>query len=81
MTIRGEYRQVQPGKRIVFTWQWQDDEDWKGCVSLVTVELSDRDRGTEVCLTHTQLPNQESRDSHNEGWNSVLEKLETFVTK
>ena len=81
MTIQGEYREVQPGQRIVFTWQWQDDEDWKECVSVVTVDLSDRDGGTEVRLTHTQLPNQESRDSHNEGWNSVLEKLETFVTK
>jgi len=81
MTIQGEYREVQPGQRIVFTWQWQDDEDWKECVSVVTVDLSDRAGGTEVRLTHTQLPNQESRDSHNEGWNSVLEKLETFVTK
>jgi len=80
MTIRGEYREVQPGKRIVFTWQWQDDEDWKECVSVVSVELSDRDGGTEVRLIHEQLPSAESRDRHNEGWNSVLEKLETFLT-
>ena len=79
MTIQGEYREVQPGKRIVFTWQWQDDEDWKDCVSVVTVELSDRDVGTEVHLTHTRLPSEESRDSHNEGWKSVLEKLEQFL--
>ena len=79
MTIRGEYREVQPGKRIVFTWQWQDDEDWKDCVSVVTVELSDRDGGTEVRLTHDQLPSAESRDRHNEGWNSVLDKLEEFL--
>jgi uncharacterized protein YndB with AHSA1/START domain len=79
MTIQGEYREVQPGKRIVFTWQWQDDEDWKDCVSVVTVELSDRDAGTEVHLTHTRLPSEESRDSHNEGWKSVLEKLEQFL--
>jgi uncharacterized protein YndB with AHSA1/START domain len=71
---------VQPGKRIVFTWQWQDDEDWKECVSVVSVELSDGDGGTEVRLIHEQLPSAESRDRHNEGWNSVLEKLETFLT-
>src|SRR5436189_5641406 len=81
MTIRGEYRELQPGKKIVFTWQWQDDEDWKDCVSVVTVELSDRDAGTEVHLTHTRLPSVESRDDHKQGWNSVLEKLETFVTR
>jgi hypothetical protein len=42
--------------------------------------LSDRDGGTEVRLIHEQLPSAESRDRHNEGWNSVLEKLETFLT-
>jgi uncharacterized protein YndB with AHSA1/START domain len=79
MTMRGEYRELVPGKKVVFTWQWQDDEDWKECVSIVTVELSDRDGGTEVRLIHEQLPSAESRDRHSEGWNSVLEKLEKFL--
>jgi uncharacterized protein YndB with AHSA1/START domain len=79
MTMRGEYRELVPGKKVVFTWQWQDDEDWKECVSIVTVELSDRDGGTEVRLIHEQLPSAESRDRHSEGWNSVLDKLEKFL--
>jgi uncharacterized protein YndB with AHSA1/START domain len=81
MTSRGEYRELQPGKKIVFTWQWQDDEDWTNHMSTVTVELSDRDGGTELHLIHEQLPNERSRDGHNEGWNSALDKLEKFVTK
>ncbi len=78
MTMRGEYRELQPGKKIVFTWQWEDDEDWKQRDSVVTVELSDCDGGTEVRLTHEQLPSEESRDRHTEGWKSVLNKLERF---
>ncbi len=81
VTISGEYRELQPGKKIVFTWQLEEDEDWKNHSSVVTVELSDREGGTEVRLTHIQLPSEESRDSHHEGWNSVLEKLETFVNR
>ena len=27
MTVHGEYRELVPGKKIVFTWQWDDDED------------------------------------------------------
>jgi uncharacterized protein YndB with AHSA1/START domain len=79
MTMRGEYRELVPGKKVVFTWQWQDDEDWKECISIVTVELSDRDGGTEVRLVHEQLPSAESRDSHSEGWNSALDKLAKFL--
>src|SRR2546428_9999126 len=81
MTMRGEYRELQPDRKIVFTWQWEDDEDWKDHISFVTVELDDADGGTELRLTHEQLPNQESRDGHTRGWNSALDKLEKFFRK
>jgi uncharacterized protein YndB with AHSA1/START domain len=81
MTISGEYRELVPGKKIVFTWKWDDDEAWTNTDSVVTVELSDRDCGTELRLIHEKLPSEESRDRHNEGWNSVLDKLEKFFNK
>ena len=81
MTCRGEYRELQPGKKIVFTWQWEDDEDWENHTSVVAVELSDRDGGTELRLTHEQLPNEASRDGHTGGWNSALDKLEKFLSR
>jgi uncharacterized protein YndB with AHSA1/START domain len=81
MTMHGEYRELEPGKKIVFTWQWQDDETWENHFSVVTVELDDIDGGTELRLKHEQLPNEESRDGHNRGWNSALDKLEKFVRK
>jgi uncharacterized protein YndB with AHSA1/START domain len=81
MSVFGEYRELVAGKKIVFTWKWDDDDVWENSNRIVTVELSDRDGGTEARLIHEQLPSAESRDSHHEGWNSVLEKLETFVTR
>ena len=75
----GEYRELVPGRKIVFTWKWEDDEAWENHDSVVTVELSDRDGGTEVKLTHEKLPSEESRDRHNEGWNGVLDRLEKFL--
>jgi uncharacterized protein YndB with AHSA1/START domain len=79
MTMEGEFRGLQPGKKIVFTWHWQDDEDWENNVSIVTVELSERSGGTELRLTHERLPNEQSRDGHTRGWNSALDKLEKFA--
>jgi len=81
MTAFGEYRELQPGRKIVFTWQWDDDEAWENHVSVVTVELSDCDGGTELRLIHEQLPSETSRDRHTEGWNSVLDKLENFFSR
>jgi uncharacterized protein YndB with AHSA1/START domain len=81
MTCLGEYRDLQPGRKVVFTWQWQDDEDWEEHISIVTVELDDCEGGTELHLTHELLPNEASRDGHTGGWNSALDKLEKFVSK
>jgi len=81
MTCRGEYRELQPDKKIVFTWQWENDEDWENHVSIVTLELDDAAGGTELRLMHERLPNEESRDGHTRGWNSALDKLEKFFSR
>lgn len=81
MTVYGEYRELVPGRKIVFTWQWDDDEAWQGRTSVVTVELSDCDGGTELRLSHRQLPSEASRDRHVQGWEGVLERLGKFVSE
>jgi uncharacterized protein YndB with AHSA1/START domain len=79
ITISGEYREVEPGKKIVFTWRLEDDEDWRNHRSIVTVEFFDREGGSEIRLTHEKLPSEASRDDHTQGWNSVLDKVEKFL--
>jgi uncharacterized protein YndB with AHSA1/START domain len=81
MSAFGEYRELVPGKKVVFTWKWDDDEVWGNRTSLVTVEFSERDGGTELLFTHQQLPSEESRDRHSGGWNSILDGLEKFLLK
>ena len=81
MTVQGEYRDLQPGRKIVFTWQWEDDETWENHNSIVTVELSDAAGGTELRLLHEHLPSEESRDNHDDGWKSSLNKLDKFLSE
>jgi uncharacterized protein YndB with AHSA1/START domain len=81
VTISGEYRELQAGKKIVFTWHREQDEDWKNHNSIVTLEFFDREGGTELRLTHEKLPNEASRDDHTQGWKSVLDKLQKFVSR
>ena len=77
MTARGEYREVQPGRKLVYTWQWADDDDWEDHESLVTVEFCEVDANrTELRLTHENLPSEQSRDNHTGGWSQALDKFE-----
>jgi len=81
MSAFGEYKELVQGKKIVFTWQWDDDEAWENRSSVVTIELFERRGGTELRFRHEQLPSEESRDRHNEGWNSLLDGLEQFISR
>ena len=81
MTMRGEFRELDPDRKVVFTWHWDDDEDWGNHISVVTVELEDVDGGTELRLTHERLPSEQSRDGHTGGWNSALDKLQEFLSR
>ena len=81
VTIQGEYREIVPGNKIVFTWKHCDDDLWKNQISIVTVEFSDRNSATELQLKHEQLPAEESREDRTpRGWKSVLDRLEKFVS-
>jgi len=81
VTITGEYRELEAGRRIVFTWKHEGNEDWKNITSIVTVEFVDCEGGTEIHLTHEKLPTETSRDDHEQGWNSVFDRLGKFLNK
>ena len=76
---QGVYQEVTPPTRLVLTWTWTeapDDEELDGVESLVTFDLRRDGDATLLTLTHDRLRDQESADSHREGWAEALGKLE-----
>ena len=79
----GEFVEVAPHRRLVFTWGW--DEDGAAVpagASTVEVELDPLDDGaaTLLRLRHTGLPG-DSRGSHDEGWRYFLPRLSEAVAR
>lgn len=74
----GEYREVRPPERLVFTWNWEHDEFRD---TLVTVEFRSLGASgfTEVTLTHELLPTEKARAEHRQGWGECFEMLERTV--
>ena len=70
----GTVTEVEPGKRVVFTWGWEADGDPAPGGSTVTVTLTPVADGTEVRLVHDGLT-EEQAARHAEGWNHYLERL------
>ena len=75
--ITGEFVEIEPPNRLVFTWRSvaTNEQD-----SLVTVELTpDGPDATKLTLTHEQLPTKESAEGHKAGWIAISEKLAAHV--
>jgi uncharacterized protein YndB with AHSA1/START domain len=72
---RGEYVEVIPNSRVVFTWGWEGDASpVPPGSSTVEVSLVPEGDGTRVRLRHTGLPT-EAREVHAGGWDHYLERL------
>ena len=73
---RGEYVELDPPRRLVFSWGWEGDSNPVPPGSTtVEIDLIPQGGGTLVRLTHSGLPTQESRDMHLEGWAHYVERL------
>ena len=71
----GEYQEIVPNQKLVFTWSWES-----GTVtgSLVTIEFESQGESTQITLLHEDFPTKESAERHNQEWNGCLDKLEKF---
>jgi uncharacterized protein YndB with AHSA1/START domain len=72
--LGGTYREIVSPQRIVFSWQWLDDED--APETIVTVEFVTVGAETELRLTHTGFAGDESRGHHEHGWSGSFDKLD-----
>lgn len=70
----GTYREVEPGKRIVFGWGWEGNEDLVPDTSTVTVTIEPAESGSLVTLVHEGLTEQQAA-MHAEGWNHYFDRL------
>jgi uncharacterized protein YndB with AHSA1/START domain len=74
---RGEFVEVSPPDRVVFTWGWEsEDSPVRPGSSTVEVTLTRDDDHTIVRLVHSGLPSRDSADAHTVGWEHYLPRLE-----
>ena len=78
-TARGTYKEVTPPEKLSFTWAWVTEESDKEEETLVEVVLTEEGDGTIVHFTHSGFDTKESRDMHQQGWESALKKLPALL--
>ena len=77
--VSGEYVEVIPNRRVVFTWGWEAPDAVVGPGgSTVEIDLEPRGAGTRLRLVHRGLPDSELA-SHTAGWDYFLPRLTSIA--
>jgi len=71
----GEFVEVDPPHRVVFTWGWTHDHSVAPGTTRVVVTFEEQDGGTRVVLRHYGLPDHGQREHHRKGWEIYLGRL------
>ena len=74
-SAEGTFVEVDPPRRVLFTWGWSDLFDLAPGTTRVEVALTAEDGGTRLRLRHHGLPADEARDQHRGGWEMYLGRL------
>ncbi len=74
-TCTGRYTEVDPPRRLVFTFDWIEDGPRMGIETVVTVTFEEVDGGTEVVVVHSGLPSPGEAEGHSSGWAACLDQL------
>ena len=79
-TAHGTYREVDPPRRLAYTWCWKEEAHAMKAETVVTVEFVPVEGGTEVRLTHSGFPTADDRNGHEEGWKICVDRLADLVS-
>jgi len=77
--LKGVYREIVDLERLVFTHAWLDAKGIAGPETLVTITFADQAGGTLLTLRQTGFLSADSRDGHQMGWNSTLDRLGEYL--
>ncbi len=75
----GEYREIDPPSRLVFTHGWENSQLHPDHMTLVSVQLLNDANRTTMIFTHSNLPTAASRDGHIEGWSGAFDNLAALL--
>jgi uncharacterized protein YndB with AHSA1/START domain len=68
----GQYLEIDPPRRLVFTWYWDGNETRQ----IIEVDFEEAAGATTVRFTHRDLWDEEAVRDHEDGWSNCFDNLD-----
>jgi uncharacterized protein YndB with AHSA1/START domain len=81
MIVGGNYRIIEPPRRIVFSWLIEPPDEHAGIESEVRVTITPSGGGTQLVIHHDKFGRADAEARHAEGWRGALELLDALLTQ
>jgi uncharacterized protein YndB with AHSA1/START domain len=76
----GRFLKLIPNQLIEMTWV-TDNPGTRGAETVVAVELTPLQNGTQLRLSHAGFADEQSRNDHEEAWPPVLDLVDRYASR
>jgi uncharacterized protein YndB with AHSA1/START domain len=76
---RGRYTEIDPPRKLAFTWLWDEDLERDQVEQLIEIEFTESDGRTTMRFIHRDLWDEEEVRSHEGGWTNAFDNLQREV--
>ena len=74
-TAAGTIVELDPPRKLVYTWGWEGQPELPPGASTVEFLLEPTENGTKLTFLHHKLPGLDAANSHGHGWDHYFERL------
>ncbi len=76
----GRFLEVEPPRRLVYTWQWTDGP-LSRAETLVELTFADASGGTLVTVSHSRFVSDVECDLHVDGWEDTFARIAVWLPR
>jgi uncharacterized protein YndB with AHSA1/START domain len=77
--VSGNYKQVQPSEKLVYTWNWEFFNDLPNEAYTLTITFESTGNGSILHVLQEGLPGEDKSLPHQDAWKTALESLKSHL--
>lgn len=75
----GTFLELDPPKRVSYTFAWDDDHGKPGNETIVTIDFEEAGGYTKLTFRQSGFPSEGERDGHTGGWGEAFDKFAEYL--